>query len=173
MQVFYSLIAILLVGLLSMTVQRSAHRMDSQIYVNEVVTQASGVATATLEVIGMRPFDSKTDTTKVSTFPAVTSQYQLTPEADFGGCVYFNLCEDIDDYDGMVIKREYDGFEYTVTITVRYVDPLNPTIYTGSQTFAKEILVEITNPYIYVGSSGNPITVPFRRIYSYQKATSI
>jgi len=173
MQVFYSLIAILLVALLSMTVQRTAHRLNSQIYINEVVTQASGVGTATLEAIALRPFDSKTDTMKVATIPAVTSAAQLTPEAEFGGCIIFNTCEDIDDFSGMTITREYDGFEFTVVITVRYVDALNPDVYTSSQTYAKEVLVEITNPYIYVGSSSNPITVPFRRIFSYQKVTSI
>jgi len=173
MQVFYSLLAMMLVAVLSMTVQRSSHRMDSRMYVNEVVTQASGVATATLEAISLRPFDEKTDTTKVSTFPAVKSRYELTQEGSFGGCVDFNLCEDIDDFDGMVVDRVYDGFHYRVSITVRYVDPLSPSIYTGAQTFAKEVLIEVENPYLQVGDTGTPLKVPFRRIFSYDKATHI
>lgn len=172
MQVFYAIIAIFLLALLSLTVMRSTQRLDSRIYVNEVVTQASGVATGIIETIGRKPFDSKTDTTKVSTFPAVTSTNQLTSEANFGGCTNFSLCEDIDDFNGLVITRLLNGFEFTATITIKYVSPVDPDYYTGTQTFAKEVLVEITSPYLYVGSRSNPITVPFRRIFSYQKATS-
>jgi hypothetical protein len=147
--------------------------MDERKYVNEVVSQASGVATATLEAMALRPFDEKTDTTKVSKFPAVTSRFELTPEGSFGGCQDFNLCEDLDDFDEMVITRKHDGFDYRVTITVRYVDPLNPTTYTGSQTFAKEVLVEVENPYLQIGPSGDPIKVPFYRVFAYDKATHL
>ena len=162
-----------IVALLSMTVQRATHSIDSRKYVNEVVTRASGVATTTLEVIALRPFDEKTDTTKVTSFPAVTSAYQLTPEGSFGGCTSFNLCEDLDDYDGMVLTRTYEGVPYTLTITVIYVDPLNPDVYSATQTFAKEVLVEVENPYIKVGATGTPLKVPFRRVFGYDKATSI
>lgn len=172
MQVFYSLIAIFLLALLSLTVSRSTHRLDSRIYVNEVVTEASGVATSIIETIGQKPFDSKTDTTKVSTFPAVTSTTQLTPQANFGGCTVFALCEDIDDFHGLVITRQLNGFEFTATITVQYVNENDPDYLPGAQTYAKEVLVEITNRYVNSGSISAPITVPFRRIFSYQKATS-
>lgn len=173
MQVFYALIAIFILGLLSLTVQRSMHQLDSRMYVNEVVTQASGIATSVIDVIGSRPFDAKTDTLKVTTIPAVLSSDELTSAAGFGGCATFLLCEDIDDFDGLVISRELNGFVFTVTISVRYVIPTDPTQTSGSNTFAKEVLVEVSNPYLFVGSQSNPITVPFRRVFSYQKTTSI
>ncbi len=173
MQVFYALIAILLLALLSLTVQRTTQRLDARMHVNEVVTQASGVATSIVEAVGVRPFDSKTDTTKVTAFPAVTSENQLTAAVNFGGCTSFLLCEDIDDFDGLVITRNRDGFEFTATITVSYVNPDNPALASGSNTYAKEVLVEITNPFLFVGSRSNLITVPFRRVFTYQKTTSI
>lgn len=173
MQVFYALIAVLLLGLLSLTVQRTTHRIDARMQVNEVVTQASGIATSIVEAIGSKPFDAKTDTLKVTTFPTVLSSNELTSKGSFGGCDSFFLCEDIDDFDGLVITRELNGFEFTASITVNYVVATNPSIPSGSNTFAKEVLVEISNPSLFVGSPSNPITVPFRRVFSYQKATSI
>ena len=83
------------------------------------------------------------------------------------------LCEDLDDYDGMVLTRTVDGLPYTLTITVRYVQPLAPNVYSSSQTFAKEVLVEVESPYLKVGKAGDPLKVPFRRVFTYDKATSL
>jgi hypothetical protein len=142
-------------------------------HVNEVVTQATGIATSIVEEIGSRPFDSKTDTLKVTTFPAVLSPDELTSKGGFGGCVSFFLCEDIDDFDGLVITRSLNGFNFTASIKVNYVSVTDPSMSSASNTFAKEVLVEISNPTLFVGSPANPITVPFRRVFSYQRATSI
>ena len=173
MQVFYALIAVFLLGLLSLTVQRTTHRIDSRMHVNEVVTQATGIATSIVEAIGSKPFDSKTDTLKVTTFPAVLSSDELTPKGAFGGCISFLLCQDEDDFDGLVITRTLNGFEFTASIKINYVIATNPSVLSASNTFAKEVLVEISNPTLFVGSPSNPITVPFRRVFSYQRATNI
>jgi len=97
MQTFYSLIAIALVGLLALSLHRATKGLQQRMVVNEVATQLSGVAVEILERIGQEPFDSKTDTTKVFKFPAVTDPGQLTNAAAFGGCMDFNACEDIDE----------------------------------------------------------------------------
>jgi len=171
MQALYGLLAMALVAILSLTVMRATRSTDNSILVNEMATQASGVGVDVLEAIGRLPFDSKTDTTKVFTFPTVTSADELTGEGSFGGCASFADCEDIDDFDGLTVTRTLDDFEYDVEIQVRYVSEDSPDVYSGGNTFAKEVRVQITNPYIFFGDPSNPLTIEMRRVFTYQRAT--
>lgn len=173
MQALYGILAMALVALLSLTAMQATRSTDNRILVNEVATQASGVGIDVLEAIGSLPFDSKTDTTKVFVFPAVTSADQLTAEADFGGCIAFVDCEDIDDFDGLTFTRDFDGLDFSVTVAVRYVNEVSPDQYTGTQTYAKEVRLLISNPYVYFTNPSNPLTVEMRRVFSYQRVTSV
>lgn len=173
MQALYGILAMSLVALLSLTVMQASRSTENRIIVNEVATQATGAGVDVLEAIGRLPFDSKTDTMKVFTFPTVTGPNELTAEADFGGCVSFATCEDIDDFHGLTFVRTLDGFDFTVDVSVRYVVETSPDQYSGTQTFAKEVRLEITNPYIYFGSPSNPLTIELRRVFSYQRVTSV
>jgi hypothetical protein len=174
MQALYGILAMTLIALLSLTVMRAQRATETRIFVNEVATQVTGVGVDILEAIGRMPFDEKTDTTKVFTFPAVTNPNQLTPQgsSEWGNKASFAACDDIDDFHGLTVVRNFDGFNYTVTITVRYVNLDTPEIAPGGQTYAKEVLLNISNPSLYVGSPDNPITVPVRRVFTYQRATS-
>jgi len=171
MQTFYSLIAIALVGLLALSLHRGTKGLQQRMIVNEVATQLSGVAVETLERIGQEPFDAKTDTTKVSKFPAVTDPSQLTNAADFGGCFDFELCEDIDDFDGLIIVRDYETLRFTVTIGVRYVLEDQPDIPSAGPTYAKEVSVSVANPRMWFFDPSNKLTVTMSRVFTYQKAT--
>ena len=162
-----------LVALLSLTVMQAKRGTDNRILVNEIATQASGAGVDILEAISRFPFDSKTDTLKVFTFPTVTSASELTAEADFGGATSFADAEDIDDFDGVTLIRLLDGFTYSVGVEVRYVMEAAPDQYSGTQTFAKEVRLQVTNPYIFFGDASNPLTIEMRRVFTYQRATSV
>lgn len=174
MQVIYGLTAMALVALVSLTVQRTSTGTQQRMIVNEVATQLGGVGVEVLERIGSLPFDSKTDTTKVFTFPLVTEANQLTDASAFGGCVDFALCEDIDDFHGLTIQREQDDFTYGLQIDVEYVDVLAPFGSTyGPQSFAKKVTLSVTNPHLYLGDRDNPLTVTLSRVFTYQRVTSV
>jgi hypothetical protein len=173
MQALYGILAMALVALLSLTVMQAKRGTDNRILVNEMATQASGVGVDILEAISRFPFDSKTDTLKVFTFPAVTSAAELTADADFGGATSFADAEDIDDFDGVTLVRTLDGFDYSVAVEVRYVVETTPDQYSGAQTFAKSVRLQITNPHIFFGDRSNPLTIEMRRVFTYQKATSV
>ena len=124
-----------------------------------------------IEYISRMPFDVNTDTSKVHVWPPVTTANGLTAENNFGGCASFSTCESIEEFDGVSFNRERDGFRFGVSINVRYVDEDDPTIVTGSQTFAKEVTVSVTNPHMSLG--GNPVTLQMRRVITYDKVTDI
>ena len=173
MQALYGLLAMSLVALLSLTAMQAMRGTDNRIMVNEMATQATGVGVDVLEAIGQLPFDSKTDTTKVFTFPTVTLPEQLTSAADFGGAADFASSEDIDDFDGLTFTRTLDGFAYTVSVEGSYVVETSPSQYSGSQTYAKAVRLLITNPHIFFGDPSNPLTIEMRRVFTYQRATSV
>ena len=175
MQAFYGLIAMAIVALIGLTMQRSINGNQQRIVVNEVATDLSGVAIEIIEHIGTKAFDAKTDTNKVTTFPAVTSHYELTDPSDgleWGGCTNYLLCEDVDDFDGMMFTWTKNELIYDVTIDVIYVDPDNPDVASG-KSFAKSVEVAVTNPYMKIGSSNTPLTINMYRVFTYQRSTTL
>lgn len=175
MQAFYGLIAMGIVALLGLTMQRSINGNQQRIVVNEVATDLSGVAIEVLEHVGSKAYDAKTDTNKVTTFPAVTTYYELTDPSDglqWGACNNYLLCDDVDDFDGMMMTWTKDGLVYDIAIDVEYVDPDNPDVATG-KSFAKSVEVAVTNPYMKIGSSNTPLTINMYRVFTYQRSTTL
>lgn len=170
MQVLYGLLAMAIVAILSLTVASSSRRSEQRMAVSEVSTQASGVAIDVIEAISRMPFDAKTDTAKVAVWPPVTSAAGLTAEGNFGGCASFSACESVEEFHGLTFNRERDGFEYVVSIAVRYVDEDDPATYSASQTFAKQVTVTVASPHLSIASA--PATLQMRRVLTYDKVTN-
>ncbi|MDX1740688.1 MAG: hypothetical protein R3178_05310 [Rhodothermales bacterium] len=179
MQVIYAFIAILLIALLSLTLQRSVHSTERRQIVNEVSTQLVGVGIDVLEDIGRHAFDYEVDTTRADfplwrdDFPYATNPAQLTPiaSAEFGNCVDFYSCDDIDDFHNMTITRVVDGVGFNVDIFVEYVSETTPNVKPGTQTFAKEVRLEISSSALYLSSPANPLTVEISRVFAYDQPT--
>ena len=179
MQVIYAFIAILLLALLSLTLQRGIHSTERRQAVNEVSTQLTGVGIDVLEYIGRHPFDFEVDTTRADfpmwrdDFPYATDPSDLTPtiSSEYGGCLDYYACDDVDDFDGMTITRTVDGMDFSVDIHVEYVNELTPDVKPGSQTFAKEVRLEISSSSLYLRSPANPLTVEISRVFAYDQPT--
>ncbi|MBT8400586.1 MAG: hypothetical protein KJO98_08925 [Rhodothermia bacterium] len=175
MQVLYAFIAMLLIALLSLTLQRGVHSTERRQIVNEVATQLVGVGIDVVEYIGRHPFDAQTDTTdpvvQAKGFPFVEDPSELTPPGSFGGCADYYSCGDIDDFHGMNVARTVDGIDYSVDIEVEYVDDDSPETASATQTYSKEVRLEIASPHLYVSSRDNPITVVVARVFSYDQPT--
>lgn len=143
-------------------------------YLNEAVTQLTGVAYDVLEDIERQgiAFDKRTDESRYSKpimYPLVRSSSDLTPVTEFGGCTDFNACKDLDDFDGLEITRTTQGFEYVINLSVRYVNEEVPTEESLSQTFAKRVSATVAHPSIVV--NGKPLTVTISRIVTYHRVT--
>ncbi|HUF09916.1 MAG TPA: hypothetical protein VMO47_11380 [Rhodothermales bacterium] len=172
-QVIYALAALVIAGILSFQFLLGSRATNSRVYSNEILTQVSGVATEIIENIGSRAFDHFT---REDLYPPPDSAGQLTDPGDFGwggspeACD--TLCMDIDDFHNVTFQKEHDGIDFEVTVTVRYVDPDNPETVVAGKSFAKEVLLGITNPNIY--REGNPdslITMEVGRVFTYFKTT--
>lgn len=159
-----------IVALIAFTVSTSTRRSDLRMTVNEVSTQASGVAVDVIEHISRLPFDAKTDTSKVFVWPPVTSPAALTSEGSFGGCVSYGACESIEEFDGFTFPVIRDGFRYDVTVDVVYVLEDNPSTYSATQTYAKQVTVSVASPHLNIGSG--PMTLQMRRVITYDKVTN-
>ena len=179
MQVIYAFIAILLVALLSLTLQRGVHSTERRQMVNEVSTQLVGVGIDVLEFVGRRAFDYEVDTTRADfavwrdDFPYATDPTDLTPatSAEWGNCPSgFYTCDDIDDFDGLTVTRTVDGMDFSVDILVEYVSESTPDD-PAAQSFAKEVRLEISSSSLYLNSPANPLTVVISRVFAYSQST--
>ena len=180
MHLLYALLAMLLVALFSLNMQRGIHATEQQMIVNEVATQLTGVGVDVLEHIERTPFDENTDESKQVPleYPVITGTGQLTPDggAQWGGCTSLALsdpsCDDIDDFDGVSVDVDVDGLVYTVEVAVQYVSPATTPATlapSGAQTYAKEVTLTISNPYLLLG--GTPLQVELKRVFTYNRHT--
>ena len=177
MHMIYAVLAIMLVGIFSMNMHRSMHHSQNKMVVNEIVTELTGAGYDMLEMIGRLPFDEHSDETKKSplTYPVITTPGQLTPPGSFGGCTAINIevtaCDDIDDFHGIpTFTIDVDGLEYEADVNVRYVLYNDPDTPAGAQSYAKEVRLTITNPYLLIG--GDPLEVNVRRVFTYNRHTT-
>lgn len=173
-QFIYALVALGLSMVLSLTMSNGSRRTAQRMYLNEAVTQLSGVAYDVLEDIERQgvAFDKRTDESRYSKpimYPLVRSTSDLTPVEQFGGCTDFDACKDLDDFDGLQITRTTQDYNYVINFSVRYVNESTPTEEASSQTFAKRISATITHPTIVI--NGNPLTVTISRIVTYHRVT--
>jgi hypothetical protein len=173
-QFIYALAALGMTMVLSLNLSNGSRRTAERMFVNEAVTQLSGVAYDVLEDIERSgiAFDQRTDESRYAKpiqFPLVKRASDLTPEAQFGGCQDYSVCKDVDDFHGMQLVRQTQDFQFVVDLSVRYVDEGNPTELAGTQTFAKRISATVTHPSIVI--NGNPLRVTISRIVTYHRVT--
>lgn len=176
-QTLYGILAIMLVMFLSLNVVRGTTSTQQKMILNEVGTLLTGIGMDVLDHIERKPFDRATDESKTAgppTYPMVTVAAQLTGEntGEWGtnACAGFLLCDDIDDFDGQTVTRDLDGLVYTVEIEVHYVDAATFADSGGTKTFAKEVTVTISNPYLTIGD--DPLEVAISRVFTYERITS-
>ena len=176
-QVIYALAALAMTGILSFQFLLGSAAIRTRVYSNEILTQVSGVANEIIEDIGTRAFDNRTREDLYNEAP--TSASELTASGDFGGVVLANYancdssCLDIDDYHGLTFVRNRDGIDFVVAISVRYVDPDNPEVEAFTQTYAKEVILTITNPNIYrFNNPDSLIQIEIGRVFGYFRTSS-
>lgn len=174
-QLIYSVLALSVTVLFSVSLNRVFSTNTQKTYTNEVLSQMIGVGQDILEEVGRRalPFDEAVDEARYEgdiRYPLVHAAFELTPASQFGMCD--SGCTDqldLDDYDGMTFYRTVDSLDYEARVSVQYVDENDPTQISSTQTFAKLVTVEVTSDAIAIG--GEPLTVDYSRVFTYERST--
>lgn len=182
-QLIYAVLALALVMILSMNVQRGTGQTQRDQALNEITTLMTGVGTEVLDRVGSGHFDlynaaRTSDTTSVFLCGRLTElqKDRLRPYSEFGTddvhCPDYENCSYIEGYHGLTHTVSRDGFDYDVTIRVRYYNDEAPAD-TTTPSFAKEVIVTIGNPYLYLGDDPTEtLDVTMSRVFTYDWVTN-
>jgi hypothetical protein len=180
-QTLYGILALVLVSMLSLNMQRGSMQTQQRQALNEVGMQITGVAEEVFDHIGreavafdrfvdstraIAPVCGRTETPKAFTEPARFATVACSG-AGYESCPY------IEGFHGMTdLSFERDGLPFEVDVEVAYVNPrtLAPLAPTA-RSFAKEVTLSVSSPLLYLNTPSNPLTVRLSRVYEYDAVT--
>ncbi|NUN68728.1 MAG: hypothetical protein HUU02_03355 [Bacteroidetes bacterium] len=170
-QTLLTIMALMLMGRLILTVNRTVLEVGSTKDVAEYRITATSLGTSMLEYAHDLAFDEAT----VDTFLTSTQVSSLTASASFGaetGETNYLLFDDVDDYHNYVkIDTIPNSAIFYTTARIDYLTVTPPTSFTTttSKSFNKMITVYVTSPYMMDYSLDVPVqdTLKFRSIFSY------
>ena len=168
-QMLYAVAAVALAATVSYIVMSGSIAVEQQEFQNEIATQYTGVAHEVFEHIGNWPFDARTDSLVNEEAPS--SPGELTAEANFGGGWCYSAGCDIDNFDGDSTLVQREGTAYVVHVDVKYVNETDPTQLAGTQTYAKRVMLTITNPLLRDKELDMVMPVEISRVFTYLKTT--
>ncbi len=146
-QTLGAFLAIVAVMTFALNYHRSTLHAQHSVINSEYEVMGSAVAADVMNYIASKPFDARTADNTVSRTNKNT--LLLTGPAEFGGCADFDLCNDIDDFDGLASQvRSFEvepgvSIDFLVDVKVKYVDDAGNTA--TSPTWAKEVAVRIAS----------------------------
>ena len=174
-QTLYGLIALALVSMLALNMQRGTTNTQQRQIFNEVATQVTGVASEVFDHIARDGvyFDKYVSDTR-TLFPTcgrTTTPSVFTAEAAFVPAASYATSTYIEGFHGMTdIPIDRDDIQYLVDISVRYVDPVT-LAPSAVQTFAKEVTLTLSSPLLFLRTSSNPVEVTMSRVIEYDMVT--
>lgn len=167
MQSFLSIFALVLTTLLAVMLYSWVGRVYDQGYYVDTVQEIRAVNIDFFDYLATIPFDARTVNEADSTYVTPSLATELTSPGGFGSsCTPFIDCIDLDDYHGKTIQRTLSWFDIETRIEVVYVSIDNPNVAPGTQTFAKEVRLFTSSPYLTEMNS-NFSEVRMARVYTY------
>lgn len=174
-QTLYGLIALALVSMLALNMHRgTTHTQQRQVF-NEVATQVTGVGTEVFDHIARDSvyFDKFVYDTR-ATFPTcgrTTTPTVFTPKGAFVPAASYAGSRYLEGFDGMTdVPIDRDDIRFFVDIAVDYVDPVT-LAPAATPTYAKEVVLTISSPLLFLGAPTNPVEVTMRRVLEYDTVT--
>lgn len=174
-QTLLTILALMLMGRLIITVNRTTLETGSLKDIAEYRITATSLGTSLLESANDLAFDEAT----VDTFLTESQTGSLTADASLGaesGETNYTLFDDIDDYDGYIrIDTIPNSAIFKTTAHIQYVTTTPPSTITitTTPTFNKLITIYVTSDfmvdYSILDSAGvpKPDTLKFQSIFSY------
>ena len=112
-------------------------------YTSESVIDASGLAQSIIDMIQSKAFDENTVNKAVWQTDSLTSVNNIGPES---GEYMHTEFDDIDDYNKYSETVTLDRMgDFDISVSVFYVNTLNPQIKSSIPTYSKKIELSITN----------------------------
>jgi hypothetical protein len=170
-QTLLTIMALMLMGRLILTVNRTVLETGSTKDVAEYRITATSLGTSLLEYTHDLAFDEAT----VDTFLTSSQSSSLTAAASFGaetGETSYTLFDDLDDYHNYTkIDTIPNSAIFYTSVEVQYlsVTPPSTIATTTTKSFSKIITVKVTSPYMMDYSLNTPLqdTLKFQSIFSY------
>ena len=177
-QTLLTIMALMLMGRLILTVNRTTLEAGSSKDIAEYRIAATSLGTSLLENAKDLAFDEAT----VDTFLTTTQSSSLTAAASFGpdaGESSYTSFDDIDDYNGYVkIDTIPNSAIFYTTARVEYlnVSPPSTVTVTTTKSWNKQITIYVTSPYMVdwtlmdnttTPPTPRPDTLKFVSVYSY------
>lgn len=138
--------ALIILGSLVLTFNRSTQNVNANNYFNIALIDATASAQSIIEGIQTKAFDEQTVSSSVS----ATSS--LTPDASLGSDAGESVPTQFDDIDDYKNYTEVDTFQqfgqFTVSVDVNYVQKYSPETVSASQTYLKKIDVTVSNSFL-------------------------
>ncbi|MCK9210380.1 MAG: hypothetical protein M0P61_06020 [Ignavibacteriaceae bacterium] len=138
--------ALIILGSLVLTFNRSTQNVNANNLFNIALIDATASAQSLIEGIQTKAFDEKTVSTNVSSASELTTTGSLGP--DVGETVTTQF-DDIDDYKNYT---EIDSFKqfgaFSLSVEVNYVQKYSPETVSSTPTFLKKVDVTVTNPFL-------------------------
>ncbi|MDX1419531.1 MAG: hypothetical protein R3181_06140 [Rubricoccaceae bacterium] len=163
-QFIYLVVAVLVVMIVGMQMNRGAETTLQRQTLNEVATQLTGVGTEVLEMVGSTHFDRYTFANQGN-----RPWCGRTTSADSFSTAYVpsrRYIEGFVDLDTTLTRSDLD-FRVVVD-TVEYVSTVDYTTPSATPTFAKRVTVTAENPYLYLGDDpSNTFTLSMDRVFTY------
>ncbi|MCW9065124.1 MAG: hypothetical protein OQJ78_02430 [Ignavibacteriaceae bacterium] len=142
-QSIISIAGIILISLLSLNVNQDIIQKSQLINSNEVLIGASSVAQAVIEEIQLKAFDENTIHKCTKYESNLCAPHHLGP--DYGEYSH-NQFDDIDDYNNYSTSVELEHLgRYDISVKVNYKINMHTDQMSSTQTFVKEIAVEVDN----------------------------
>jgi hypothetical protein len=180
-QTFYGILALVLVSMLALNMQRGSMQTQQRQALNEVGMQITGVAEEVFDHIGREAvaFDRFVDSTRAiapvcgrtETPRAFTDPFRFAAVACSGAG--YESCPYIEGFHGMTdLPFERDGLPFEVDVEVAYVDPRTfAPLSPPARSFAKEVTLTVSSPLLYLDTPSTPLEVRLSRVYKYDTVT--
>ncbi|MFA4924799.1 MAG: hypothetical protein WC557_11450 [Ignavibacteriaceae bacterium] len=138
--------ALIILGSLVLTFNRSTQNVNANNYFNIALIDATASAQSLIEGIQTKAFDENTVSASVSSTSALTAVGLLGPDAGETVAIQF---DDVDDYRNYT---EIDSFKqfgvFSLSVQVNYVQKYSPETVSSAPTFLKKVDVTVTNPFL-------------------------
>jgi len=138
--------ALIILGSLVLTFNRSTQNVNANNYFNIALIDATASAQSLIEGIQTKAFDEKTVSTSVSSASELTTVGSLGADAGESLTTHF---DDIDDYKNYTEVDTFEQFgQFALSVQVNYVQKYSPETVSGTPTFLKKVDVTVTNTYL-------------------------
>ena len=138
--------ALFILTLLILLFYQTSAEQTSVSVENEAILAGSGIAQSVIAEIQKRSYDENTVTKYADCIDSLTLTSSLGPDS---GEVFLTQFDDVDDFDNYSIVESSTRLrDYNLSVSVDYVDIMNPNNISFSRTFCKRIEVSIISLYL-------------------------